>query len=65
MKNHVSEKNAFESLETPEMTRTQCRMLHLGIQGEILLFLIKDTVFPFHTSYFRRVYRTRPAEEGL
>ena len=37
MKNYVFEKNAFESLETLETTKTQCRMLYPGLQGETIV----------------------------
>jgi len=40
------EKNAYENLETMEMTRTQCRMLHPGIQEEIIASQRRNS-FPF------------------
>ena len=62
MKNHVFEKNEFESLEALEIRRTQgCYTREY--KGK-LLFSIQNTLFPFHTSHFRQVYRIRPAEEG-
>jgi len=44
MKNHIFEKKAFKSLETLEMTRAQCRMLHPGKQGEITISHRRHTV---------------------
>ena len=39
-KNYILEKSAFETLETLEMTKTLCRMLHPGNEGKLLFSIV-------------------------
>jgi len=60
MKNHIFEKNAFESLETPEMTGCHSR----EFEGK-LLFPIEGTPFPFSDGFTKRGQQKNENRQNL